>query len=395
MDEPLVVVAYTLNNALGAGREASLKALRENRSGLRACDLPGVELDTWIGRVDGVEESPLPGEFSAWECRNNRLAWATLQLDGFREHIDKAIERYGADRIGLFLGTSTSGIASTEVAYKAIDTDTGRLPDGFSSDHTHNVYSSMGFVREALGLRGPALSISTACSSSAKVFAAAERYIRAGVCDAAIVGGVDSLCLTTLYGFNSLELVSSELCRPWDGERRGINIGEAAGFALLEPLALDQSGCVLLGYGESSDAYHMSTPHPEGLGAIDAMNQALMRAGLKAADVDYINLHGTATPSNDAAEDKAIVSLFGSTTPCSSTKGWVGHTLGAAGICEAIFSLIAMQEGFMPVSLNTRSIDTDLHAGIVLQNNKQAPRCVMSNSFGFGGNNCSLLFGLV
>lgn len=394
MADSLAVTAYTIQNALGAGRDASLQALRENRGGLRPCDLPNVGLTTWIGRVEGVEQAPLPDELSVWECRNNRLAWMALQLDGFRGHIDDVIGRYGAHRIGLFLGTSTSGIASTEAAYAEMDQQEGHLPNGFSIDYTHNIFSLVGMVREALKLRGPALSISTACSSSAKVFAAAWRYIQAGLCEAAVVGGVDSLCLTTLYGFNSLELVSNEPCRPWDSERRGISIGEAAGFVLLEPAPTGRPGCRLLGYGESSDAYHMSTPRPDGIGAAEAMGKALRHARLNAADVDYINLHGTATPSNDDAEDKAVLAVFGNETPCSSTKGWIGHTLGAAGICEAIFSLIFLEEGFVAPSLNTRQIDDKLHAGILLERSDQAPRRVLSNSFGFGGNNCSLLFGI-
>ncbi|MGH8457262.1 MAG: beta-ketoacyl synthase N-terminal-like domain-containing protein, partial [Stenotrophobium sp.] len=235
------------------------------------------------------------------------------------------------------------------------------------------------------------LSIATACSSSAKVFASAHRAMQAGLCDTAIVGGVDSLCLTTLYGFNSLQLVSPEICRPADAARRGISIGEAAGFAILEKNA--GAGMALLGYGESSDAHHMSAPHPEGEGAAAAMRAALERAGLRPQDVDYINLHGTATPANDAAEDKGVCALFGTATPCSSTKGWTGHTLGAAAITEAVFALLCMEHGFMPRSLNTQEKDPAIHGNILLQAREAGVARVLSNSFGFGGNNCSLLFG--
>ncbi len=216
--------------------------------------------------------------------------------------------------------------------------------------------------------------------------------MQAGLCDAAIVGGVDSLCQMTLYGFNSLQLVSSRRCRPADATRDGINIGEAAGFALLE-WSDDAHDLRLLGYGESSDAYHMSTPHPEGDGALAAMQQALLRAGLSHSDIDYINLHGTATPANDRSEDRAVHRLFGADTPCSSTKGYTGHTLGAAGIVEIGFAALAIEHGFMPGSLNTETIDPELQAQVILQPRQAQLRTVMSNSFGFGGSNACLIIG--
>lgn len=391
--KPLPITAYTLTNALGAGLDASLSALQTGQSGLRPCDLDGVELDTWIGRVAGLEQVELPASLIDYDCRNNRLAYLALQQDDFQASVRGLIERHGADRIGVFLGTSTSGIARTEAAYLAQGTDPSRLQNDFDMDKTHNVFSSVAFIRDLFGLPGPALAISTACSSSAKVFAAADRYIKAGICDAALVGGVDSLCLTTLYGFNSLDLISSQPCRPWDETRSGINIGEAAGFALLEREKSNHSSPQLLGYGESSDAYHMSTPHPEGEGAKLAMQAALDRAGLRSDQVDYINLHGTATRSNDAAEDSAVTALFGQQLPCSSTKGFTGHTLGAAGISEAIFSLLAIEHSFMPETLQSQTIDPQLRANLLLNSVSNPVQRVISNSFGFGGNNCSLLLG--
>ncbi len=390
---PLRISYYTLANALGRGVQASLQALLSSRSGLRPCDFEDVTLETWIGRVEGIEQSPLPESLVRFECRNNRLALLTLELDGFSDRVSDAVKQYGAERIGVFIGTSTSGIRSTEKAYQRRDKDTGRLPDDYLPSRTHNIFSPTWFVRQYLGLTGPALAISTACSSSAKVFAAAHRYIESGLCDVAVVGGVDSLCLTTLYGFNSLDLVSASPCRPWDSQRDGINIGEAAGFTLLERAEPDDPGDLLLGYGESSDAYHMSTPHPEGKGAALAMLQAIERAGLKPSDIDYVNLHGTSTRSNDAAEDSAIVTTLGDQVPCSSTKGWTGHTLGAAGITEAIFALLSLRHGFIPGSLQTQELDPTLHAHIERKNRPANPTHVLSNSFGFGGNNCCLLFG--
>jgi len=389
----LSISAYTTVNALGRGVAASLQALQQGKSALRPCDFEDATLQTWIGRVAGLEDEPITGELALFDCRNNRLARLGLDQDGFAQTVGIARQRYGADRIGVFIGTSTSGILETELAYRQRDPVTGRLPDGFRYRYTQNVFSVVDFSRRYLGLEGPALAISTACSSSAKVFAAAYRYLRAGLCDAAVVGGVDSLCLTTLYGFGSLELTSPQPCRPWDIDRNGLSLGEAAGFALLEWPGPATPGPLLLGYGESSDAYHMSAAHPEGIGAILAMQQALTSAGLQPAQVDYINLHGTATPSNDASEDRAIVQVFGSRTPCSSTKGWTGHTLGAAGITEAVFACLCLEHGFIPASLNTRRPDPKLSAPIMLTPQWRPVNVVLSNSFGFGGSNCSLLFG--
>jgi len=204
------------------------------------------------------------------------------------------------------------------------------------------------------------------------------------------VGGVDSLCLTTMHGFTSLQLVSDEPCRPFDAARKGMSIGEGAGFALLEKTAKDR--LALVGYGESSDAHHMSTPHPEGEGALAAMRQALSRAGLEPSAIDYVNAHGTATPANDRAEDRALVRLFANRAPVSSTKGWTGHTLGAAGILEAIVCFLALEHDFIPATLNTRAVEPGLESQIVLQNRDARLRHALTNSFGFGGSNCSLVF---
>ena len=392
--KPLILSSYTTVSALGRGNAAALAALRGGHSGLRPADFEDATLETWIGRVEGLEQEPLEGELGHFDCRNNRLAMAGLRSDGFMASVQVARSRYGAGRIGLFLGTSTSGIRATERAFTQRD-EAGALPADYLAHYRyhHSPFSLAAFVRQALGLDGPAQIVATACSSSAKVFATASRHIAAGLCDAAVVGGVDSLCLSTLYGFNSLQLVSPQRCRPWDAARDGINIGEAAGFALLEPATGDDARVALLGYGESSDAYHMSSPHPEGVGAAQAMEAALSRAGVKAAAVDYINLHGTGTPANDASEDRAVCALFGSDTPCSSTKGWTGHTLGAAGITEAIFSVLCIERGFMPASLNTAQRDPALQAGILTENRDAEVKRVLTNSLGFGGTNCALLLG--
>ena len=337
----------------------------------------------------------LPARLAAFDCRNNRLAQLGLEQDGFAASVRAAVEKYGPTRVGVFIGTSTAGILQTELAYRRRDADTGALPADFIYGTTHNTFSVADFTRQYFGLSGPAVAVSSACSSSAKVFSSARRMLAAGLIDAAVVGGVDSLCLTTLYGFNSLGLISAQPCRPFDAARDGISIGEAAAFALLErpPEHLPANAVLLLGVGESSDAYHMSSPHPEGLGARMAMQNALTMAGLQPADIDYINLHGTATQSNDAAEGKAVMDLFGSTTPCSSTKGATGHTLGAAGGVEAVICALALQHGLQPAGLNTRQTDPALPLNYLLDNRNQPMTYVLSNSFGFGGTNCSLIFG--
>ncbi len=392
-ESPLGITAYTLVNALGRGREAIFNALRQGRSGLRRCNFETAELDTWIGRVEGVEDSPVSDALAEYDCRNNRLAEMGLNQDCFRQRVAAAVQRYGAHRVGLFLGTSTSGIAETEAAYRQRRNEDAPLPADYRFTTTHNLYALSAFSCRSLGLAGPATVVSTACSSSAKVFATAYRYIQAGFCDAAVVGGVDSLCLSTLYGFNSLELLASEPCRPWDRQRTGISIGEGAGFMLLEPSAESGGGLALLGYGESSDGYHMSAPHPRGRGAVLAMERALRRAGLSPKQVDYLNLHGTATAANDSSEDMAVSTLFGSDLMCSSTKGWTGHTLGAAGITEAIICCLTLERDFMPATLNLVQPDPALSTQVLRKSRSCTVQTALSNSFGFGGNNCSLVFG--
>ncbi|RYY52523.1 MAG: beta-ketoacyl-ACP synthase, partial [Comamonadaceae bacterium] len=333
---PLQISAFTATSAVGVGKAPLLAALEQGRSGLRANDFGADPLPTWIGRVEGLEDLRLPAELAEWDCRNNRLAWLGLQADGFMDAVAAARTRYGAARIALVMGTSTSSIGETELAYTQIDADGGFAPDQ-QRPRLHTPHSLALFVQQVLQLEGPCETISTACSSSAKVFASAERMIRLGLVDAAVVGGVDTLCGSVLFGFNSLELVSPRPCRPFDAGRDGISLGEAAGFALVERGA---GALQLLGYGESSDAHHMSTPHPEGAGAERALDDALARAGITADAIDYINMHGTASMKNDEVEGALVARRFPASTHASSTKGFTGHTLGAAGIVEAVISLL-------------------------------------------------------
>jgi 3-oxoacyl-[acyl-carrier-protein] synthase I len=386
---PLAIDAYTVTSAVGRGRAAHVAALRAEKTGLAQQKFADSELATWVGEVAGLDSVALPRDLAAFDCRNNRLAELALAQDGFLESVAAARASYGARRIGVFIGTSTSGVRHTEIAYRERG-PAAELPDWFDYRATQNTYSIADFTRRRLRLEGIACAVSAACASSAKVFASAARAIEAGFCDAAVVGGVDTLCLTTLYGFNSLQLISSEICRPADPGRKGLSIGEAGGFALVTPRPVSGAPACL-GCGESSDAHHMSQPRPDGAGAVLAMRAAL--GSLEPARVSYINLHGTATPANDASEDTAVSALFGGATPCSSTKGWTGHTLGAAGIVEAAISLLSMSEGFMPRSLNTREKDPALRADVLLAAREASVRYALSNSFGFGGTNCSVLFG--
>jgi 3-oxoacyl-[acyl-carrier-protein] synthase-1 len=385
----LNVSAFTATCAVGRGRKALLDALRSRRSGLRPNDFTDAPLQTWIGRVAGLEADALPAHLSSWDCRNNRLAWQGLLVDGFDRSVAAARERYGANRIAVVLGTSTSSIGASEEGYRRLQAD-GQYPPDLRRPIVHTPHSLGDFVQQALSLDGLCVTVATACSSSAKVFAQAERLIRLGLADAAVVGGVDSLCGSVLFGFNSLELVSPEPCRPFDPDRRGITLGEAAGFALLER---DGDGPWLLGYGETSDAHHMSSPHPEGLGARIAITQALERAGLDAGAIDYINLHGTASRMNDEIEGRVVSELFPHRTSASSTKGWTGHALGAAGIVEAVITLLALENDLAPGTLNSSAVDPACGPQIRLDSEAREIRHALSHSFGFGGSNCVLAFG--
>ncbi len=358
--KPLFATSLSLVSALGHGTGPAMEALRAGSGGLRRNDFLDSRLDTWIGRVEGLEAETAGRRVEDIpDYRIQRVAEAALNADGFSEAVARAREAHGADRIGVFLGTSSAGMLQGELAYRAREAASSALPS-ISYRDSFNMYAPAAYVRARLGLKGATSVVSTACSSSAKVFAAASRAIEAGLCDAAVVGGIETLCFTTLHGFASLELLSREPCRPCDA---------------------------------SADAHHMSTPHPEGLGAALAMRSALERAGLAAEDLGYINLHGTGTRNNDAAEDAAVHSVAQDRVPCSATKGWTGHTLGAAGGIEAVITLLALRHGFAPGTLNTRRLDPALRTQVLLEGRPLPLEHAMSNSFGFGGSNCSLVFG--
>jgi 3-oxoacyl-[acyl-carrier-protein] synthase I len=393
--QPLAFRHMCIASSAGFGQDATLSALESGHSGLLPCHFETVTLPTWTGEIEALDNIRLPPGYAAFECRNNRLAEIALAQDGFVDAVRGAVERHGAGRIGLFVGTSTSGILQSELAFRARDAVTGGLPKEFHYAETHNTGSLAAYLRARLGIAGPGFVVSCACASSAKAFGNAARMIAAGLCDAAIVGGADSLCLTTLYGFHSLSLNAPGPCRPFDAEREGISIGEAAGFVLLERPSSrgDADEVRLLGVGESNDAHHMSSPHPEGAGARLAMERALASSGLTRDGIDYINLHGTATRVGDSAEDTAVFGLFGDAPARGSTKGHTGHTLGAAGVVEAIISALAIQNDLLPGCPHTETIDSAFRGQYQLVSERARIDRVLSNSFGFGGSNCSLVLG--
>jgi 3-oxoacyl-[acyl-carrier-protein] synthase-1 len=294
----------------------------------------------------------------------------------------------------VVLGTSTSGIEETERAWARRDAE-GALPP-YDFARTHDLHALPRYLRARLGLEGPCVSISTACTSGARSFLDAVALIEAGFADAAVVGGADTLCRLTLHGFGSLELLARGPTRPCAEDRDGISIGEAAAFALIERAGPGDAGRIgLLGAGASSDGHHMSTPHPEGHGAVAAMRAALDSAGLAPDAIGYVNMHGTGTRANDAMEDRAIARIFGDAVPCSSTKGWTGHTLGASGALEAAIATLCVEDGLVPGCLGVERVDPAFSAGIVVANRATRIDRVLSNSFGFGGSNCALVIGRI
>jgi 3-oxoacyl-[acyl-carrier-protein] synthase-1 len=379
--------------ALGASRQDVADRLFSSAPG-------GVTLtDAWShGRTLplGVVATELPDSGHLrlpQRSRNNQLALAALAQ--IRPAVDLAIARFGADRIGVVVGTSTSGIASTERAMRALAAGEP-MPADFHYGQ-QEMGSPAAMLAQQLGVSGPAYTHSSACSSSAKAMASAARLIRMGLCDAVITGGVDSLCGFTVAGFSALESVSEQRCNPLSSQRNGINIGEGAALFLM---STEPAPVALRGWGESSDGHHMSAPDPEGGGARLAIGQALARAGIEASEIDYINLHGTATVQNDAMESRVIAQLFGSDVAVSSTKPLTGHALGAAAAIEAALCWIAMQddnpEGQLPPHLWDGNADPALPAlNLALPGTRlgRPLRWALSNSFAFGGSNATLVLG--
>ena len=388
------ITGYTSLSSAGFGNAELYQALLNNQRHLAPLDLFEVNLSTYVGEVTRALPD-VRSELAIYNSRNSRMALAALDnpKDDLRLAIEMAKIRYGRHRIGVVIGTSTSGLYETESAYEFL-LEHGQMPKDFHFLTRHAYQATPRFLQQELELQGICFAISTACSSAAKAIAAGQRLINHHLCDAVLVGGIDTLCQLTLRGFHSLELISSDYCRPLDKNRQGINIGEGAGLLLLEKPSEQFKDCPkVLAVGESSDAYHMSSPHPEGKGAILAMQQAMQLAGCQMSDIDYINLHATATPMNDSIETIAVKTLFSESVACSGTKGIMGHTLGAAGAIEAIVALLALEYQFIPGTCGLLERDENNGCQIIIETLTEQPlNTVMSNSFGFGGNNASMIF---
>jgi len=382
----LPITGYAVCNCLGRTTERFTESLAKSETGLGA---PPVQLpfETVCGVVPG-ELEPIAPEYAVYDTRQSRIALETLRQ--IRPVLDAAVSRWGNDRVGMVLATSTGGIEVSERAHEAFR-DHGKVPDGYDIEKQHSFFAFTRLMKLVTGVTGPAFVVSTACSSSSKVLGSARRLIHAGVVDAVLVGGIDSLCLTTLCGFAGLSVLSPEPCRPFSAERKGMNIGEGGALLLVERQG--DARALLLGVGESSDAHHMSSPHPEGLGARMAMQAALDQAGLDAGGIDYVNAHGTGTQLNDAAEAEAIGSLFGDRVPVSSTKGFTGHMLGAAGATELVIAILAIENGWIPANLGAAPVDPTIPIRINTKWTDHRCRAVMSTSFGFGGSNCAVVVG--
>lgn len=381
------ITARAAVTCVGAGQAAHVSAMRTLASGLAPCDFPGVSVPCYLGRVAGLEDLDFPAPLAEWDNRASRLALAGTLADEFQDAVAAAKSKWGATRLGLVLGTSTSGIERLEDVYRSWSGE-GPLERSYSMRHHNDHQAVTSFTAAFLGAEGPAYTISTACSSSAKAIIDAAQMIELGLCDAVIAGGVDSLCLTSVYGFEALELVSREPCRPFDAERDGLSIGEGAGFILLERGA---DGPRVAGFGETSDAVNMSTPPDDGAGAAAAIKLALSRAGVAPGEIGFLKMHGTATPANDSAETAAVNGIFPDTVPAASLKGLVGHTLGAAGIVEAVLALDAMDAGIVPGSAGLGTQACDIGRPIPRATTEAHYTHTLCNAFGFGGSNCALV----
>jgi 3-oxoacyl-[acyl-carrier-protein] synthase-1 len=379
------ITAYSACNGLGRKLDEILAQLSRGEHGFSTCPL-AVPFDTVCGVIPGALEPPA-SKYDAYDSRVLRIT--LLAYSSIAKQVQTAVRRWGASRVAVVLGTSTGGIGVTEAAFTKWE-DEGVWNADFDLKRQHSFSAFVDVLADVAQIQGPRYVVSTACSSSAKSIASARRLMDADLIDAAVVGGVDSLCLTTVRGFHSLGVLSETPCRPFAKDRAGINVGEAGALMLLEREGVGPS---VLGVGESSDAFHMSAPDPEGGGAKLAMRRALADAGLDASQVDHINAHGTGTVRNDSAEAKAILEVFGGNVPVISTKGYTGHLLGAAGGTEAIFCLLALENNWIPKSVGAEALDDEIKIQIAQEKIERPLHVALSNSFAFGGNNISVIFG--
>ncbi|PLZ04295.1 beta-ketoacyl-[acyl-carrier-protein] synthase II [Burkholderia sp. WAC0059] len=389
---PVYLHALGMINALGTDLASIVPALA-------AAEAPGMGPvptatgEAFVGRVMAPLDCAPPASLAHYDCRNNRLLLAALAQ--IAPAVEAARERYGAHRIGVVLGTSTSGMSAGEAALRECFR-TGALPAGF--DYRQMEIGSVApFAAAALGLRGPAYTVSTACTSSAKAFVSARRLLRLGLCDAVLAGGVDSLCELTLQGFASLEAMSAARANPMSRNRAGINVGEGAAVFLM---SRDEGAVVLAGAGETSDAHHISAPDPDGVGGELALRGALAEAGIAPSRIAYVNLHATATRKNDEMEARLMARVFGDGVAASGTKPLTGHALGAAGAIELGFAWLALarEDVALPRHVWDGEPDPALPPLDLVGEVRRLPRngatqYVMSNSFAFGGSNASLILG--
>jgi len=383
--------------ALGSGKtEVAGRLFAGDTSGMQVYPQPVAGRRLPVGAARCALPA-LPCDDPRHATRNNQLLLAAaLEIES---DIQTAISRYGQNRIGVVLGTSTTGIQEAAQGIAGLLHD-GAFPPGYHYAH-QELAAPASFLGEWLQLAGPCYSISTACTSSARALLSAKRLLDAGLCDAVLCGGVDSLSDLTLQGFSALEATSETLCNPFSRNRNGINIGEAAVLFLMTRDTDGEADIALLGGGASSDAHHISAPDPDGRGALSAMRQALARANCTPEQIAYLNLHGTATPHNDAMESVAVAALFPHGVPCSSSKPLTGHTLGAAGALEAAFCWLSLSplnpDQQLPPHRWDGEPDPALPALLLVaagtRMNPTRPRRMMSNSFAFGGNNISLILG--
>jgi 3-oxoacyl-[acyl-carrier-protein] synthase-1 len=392
MGQPVYLNALGIVSALGKGKvETTRRLMAGDTSGMGRNANLLVDGAALVGCVT-AKTAIVPKEYPYQNSRNNELLLTAI--DEIRDDVDNIISKYGAQRVGVVLGTSTSGIREGEKAIATFDRD-GKLPDSFDY-RMWEIGSPALFLSEFLGLLGPSYVVSTACSSSAKALIAARNMLLAGLCDAVITGGVDSLCQLTVNGFNSLESISSELMNPMSINRKGLNIGEGAAVFIM---SREPAPIALHGAGEASDAYHFTAPDPKGVGASMAIHYALTDAGIAKDDLCYLNLHGTATLKNDEMESNVISRVLSPHIPSSSTKPLTGHTLGAAGAIEAAFCWLTISnyniDGVLPPHIWDGKVDTNLPAITLVEHGRklQGSKYAMSNSFAFGGSNASLIVG--
>lgn len=385
MQRSIAIADYSVCCALGQTRAEVAGRLFAGQGGLAPAPF-ALPFATMCGALRH-EPPALPKELARFSTRQARLTLAALAP--VRQALDARIERYGRQRVAIVLGSSNAGLDTTERMHAEHARDAGAAHASSLYDQ-HAFSAVLALLEQLTGIAGPMLFVSTACSSSGKAFASAARLIRAGLADAALVGGVDALCEMTVRGFRSLGVLSAGACRPFAVDRDGISIGEGAAFFVLDRESA--APLRLLGCGEGADAHHMTAPHPQGEGAERVMREALTQAGLAPEQVDLINAHGTATEQGDASEALAIARLFGE-VPVVSTKGYTGHALGAAGALEAALCLLTLEHGIAPQSLGSEPADPALPIRVLGARAQGTYRYVLSNSFAFGGSNVSLVFG--